>query len=310
MIRRGRHTSTPVTREKSTWGGLRAENVADLELSPGEELDLKPFERAVEEVADSVIGSAGGERLSNSRDVIVAHRVTNTERFQRFKAGVDDAVADQKWFIHTGLSPLIVLLVVFALTGGILLLGGVGGYDPIAPTWARVVMIALSICLSLTRRCCWSARSSCGCGGVAARRSRVGRALEAFRRFLSDFPRLQDAPPASLELWERYLVYGIAFGIAEQVLQAAQLKMPDELDQPSTVYVASPTGDLGSGPTALGIGDLSAAGSGSALAPPSSGSRGGRAASPAAEAAVAAAALVARRFRADAVRRGRLRWSG
>ncbi len=91
LIRRGRYKSTPVTTEKSIWGGLRKENVADLELSPGEELDLKPFERAVEEVADSVIGS-GSERLSNFRDEIAADRETNSKRFERFKARVDDAI--------------------------------------------------------------------------------------------------------------------------------------------------------------------------------------------------------------------------
>ena len=91
LIRRGRYKSTPVTTEKSIWGGLRKENVADLELSPGEELDLKPFERAVEEVADSVMGS-GSQLLSNFRDEIAADRETNSKRFERFKARVDDAV--------------------------------------------------------------------------------------------------------------------------------------------------------------------------------------------------------------------------
>ena len=92
---------------------------------------------------------------------------------------------------------------------------------------------------------------------------------EAFRRYLTDFPRLDVAPPATLELWERYLVYGIAFGIAERVLQGAQLHMPEALAQASTLYWIGPHGDLGSGPTSLGIGDL-ASGFGSALAPPSS----------------------------------------
>ena len=54
---------------------------------------------------------------------------------------------------------------------------------------------------------------------------------DAFRRYLTDFPRLKEAPPATLELWERFLVYGIAFGIAERVLQGAQLHMPEELFQ-------------------------------------------------------------------------------
>ena len=96
---------------------------------------------------------------------------------------------------------------------------------------------------------------------------------DAFRRYLTDFPRLQDAPPATLELWERFLVYGIAFGIAERVLQGAQLRMPEALHEQSSIYWISGHGDLGSGPSALGIGDLSA-GFGSALAPPSSGSGG------------------------------------
>jgi hypothetical protein len=50
--------------------------------------------------------------------------------------------------------------------------------------------------------------------------------------------------------------------------------MPEELHAASSVYWITPTGDLGSGPSALGIGDLSS-GFGTALAPPSSGSGGG-----------------------------------
>ena len=71
---------------------------------------------------------------------------------------------------------------------------------------------------------------------------------EAFRRYLTDFPRLDIAPAATLELWERFLVYGIAFGIAERVLQGAQLHMPEALAQASTLYWIGPHGDLGVGP--------------------------------------------------------------
>src|SRR5206468_10250067 len=81
------------------------------------------------------------------------------------------------------------------------------------------------------------------------RRSRTGEAeaerWEAFRRYLTDFPRLQEAPPATLELWERYLVYGIAFGIAERVLQGAHLHMPDELHDQSTIHWRTRTADFG-----------------------------------------------------------------
>ena len=58
---------------------------------------------------------------------------------------------------------------------------------------------------------------------------------EGFRRYLDDFPRLADKPADTLPLWERYLIYGIAFGIAERVLEAAKVSFPAITD--SSVYV-------------------------------------------------------------------------
>ena len=143
------------------------------------------------------------------------------------------------------------------------------------PRWNDVVLLGLAVAAlinaaivlgALTQRKLWRRRSREA--NVEAER------WEAFRRYLTDFPRLQEAPPATLALWERLLVYGIAFGIAERVLQAAHVAMPEELAQASSIYWISPGGGLGSGATSMGIGDL-ASGFGSALAPPSSGSGGG-----------------------------------
>ena len=75
----------------------------------------------------------------------------------------------------------------------------------------------------------------------------------AFRRYLTDFPRLEEAPPATLELWERYLVYGISFGIAGKVLEARTCHMPQELHEQSSIYWISANGSPGSGASALGI---------------------------------------------------------
>ena len=95
---------------------------------------------------------------------------------------------------------------------------------------------------------------------------------EAFRRYLTDFPR-------SISRRRRRWTLGDAarvrdrVRVAERVLQGAQLHMPEALAHASTLYWIGPYGDLGSGPTSMSIGDL-AAGFGSALAPPSSGSGG------------------------------------
>src|SRR4029079_17220363 len=111
---------------------------------------------------------------------------------------------------------------------------------------AAAILDFLVIVGALTHRAGWT------------RRSRAAEAeaqrWEAFRRYLTDFPRLKEAPPATLALWEQLLVYGIAFGIAERVLQAAHLAMPEALAQASSIYWISPNGNLGGGATSLGIG--------------------------------------------------------
>ena len=79
----------------------------------------------------------------------------------------------------------------------------------------------------------------------------------SFRRFLNDFAGIPEAAPGSIEIWEQYLVYGIAFGVADRVLAAAQLHAPPELDTTSSIYWINPGGSLGSGRTAFAIGNIS-----------------------------------------------------
>jgi len=85
LIRRGRYKSTPVTTERSIWGGLRHQDVADLLLTVGDaNMQLAGFEKPVVEVVDSVV-VGDGERLSAFRDRIEADRASNSKRFMSFK---------------------------------------------------------------------------------------------------------------------------------------------------------------------------------------------------------------------------------
>src|SRR5207245_2594485 len=126
-----------------------------------------------------------------------------------------------------------------------------------APLWSDVVMLVVGLACFPN-----AIVTLIGAAHVKLWRRRTADAQkeserwQAFRRYLRDFPRLKDAPPATLQLWESYLVYGIAFGIAEQVLKAAHLNMPTELQKASTVYWISSSSDLGSGATSLGISSL------------------------------------------------------
>ena len=273
LIRKGRYKAEPVTTQKSTWGGLRQEDIADLKISAASDMPVSEVEGPVTKVVDNVL-NGGSERLSNFRVQIQNHRTENSKRFTGFKKAVADEVRERKWLRSDGLKLLLGAGIPIAIAGALMLAIGIQRFQAFAPRWNDVLLIAFGSCLCVSavvlflagrHVSLWRRRS--------AEAEQEAEHWDAFRRYLTDFPRLQDAPPSTLELWERYLVYGIAFGIAERVLQGAQLHMPDELHQASSIYWISPTGDLGSGPSALGIGDLSS-GFGSALAPPSSGSGG------------------------------------
>ena len=299
LIRRGRYVGEPVTTEQKMWGGLKTQHVADLELSLADvEAPVEAFEAPVAEVVDAIVAE-GPERLSRFRDRIEDDRTSNSDRFTRFKSAVGHEVSGRKWFQNQGLAFLVVGAIVLGVIGGITLFAGISGFDSVAPSWRSVVTIALGVCglvgavalviASLNRRL-WRRRSP-------AAQAEAER-WEAFRRYLTDFPRLDEAPPATLQLWERFLVYGITFGIAERVLQGAQLHMPEALAQASSLYWIGPHGDLSSGATSMSIGDL-AAGFGSALAPPRPARAASAAASPAAAAAAAAGAAAAPGRRPD-----------
>ena len=70
-----------------------------------------------------------------------------------------------------------------------------------------------------------------------------------FRRFMSDYSLLNEHPPSSVVLWEKYLVYATALGIADQVRKHLNKMMPkDAWEQqgghrymytPAALYAAS-----------------------------------------------------------------------
>ena len=47
----------------------------------------------------------------------------------------------------------------------------------------------------------------------------IFRRFMAFRKFLSDFSLMREAPPTLLEIWDRYLIYAVVLGVAEKLLR-------------------------------------------------------------------------------------------
>jgi len=73
-------------------------------------------------------------------------------------------------------------------------------------------------------------------------RERVAR-WGAFRSFLKDFSTFDDAPALAVIVWERYLVYAVALGVAGRVeKQVRELLPPEAIPEP---WPGAPRGDEG-----------------------------------------------------------------
>ena len=305
LIRRGYYTAKPVTTEQDDVGrpAARSRSPTSSSRRATRAIDLEPWEQPGRARSSTASLDGGAERLSKIRDRIEDDRDRRTQALQeRSRSTSRRAIKARRWYADGGCrSSLGIAIVGFAVVGAILFLVGIDGWRAVAPRWTRHRPRRARRLRDRQRGASRSSRSARRSSG--ARRTKDGeleaQRWDAFRRYLTDFPRLEDAPPATLELWERYLVYGIAFGIAERVLQGAQLHMPEELHDASTIYWISPTATSARRPDARsGSRDLARASA--ALAPRLGGSGGGFSAAAVAEAAVAAAAawLARRRPRA------------
>jgi uncharacterized membrane protein len=99
----------------------------------------------------------------------------------------------------------------------------------------------------------------------------------ALKRFLQDFSTLDEAPVASLVIWERYLVAAVALGVAGDLVRGLSVKVPEVANNPNFApwYIGT-NGHGVAGMARLGL-FASSFGNGatSALSPSKSGSGGG-----------------------------------
>lgn len=276
LIRRGRYKASQITTKRATWGGTKKQDVSDLEISRGKDIEsLTDWEEAVCAMIDPIVEKKA-ERLTKFHERIADRQVTSAEHYDEFAQAVTDEIEDKKWYSDRGQAAIATAAVILFVIGGGLLVFGILSVGGTGPTRLRdVASIALGVCGLINAMVVF-----CGAAATTLWRKRTGSAeLEAarwtaFRRYLNDFPRLKEAPPASIALWEKFLVYGIAFGLADRVLQAAQLHMPEALQDQSSLYWVSSNADLGSGASLLVLSDFSS-GLSSALTPVITTSSGG-----------------------------------
>ncbi|MGH2692368.1 MAG: DUF2207 family protein, partial [Actinomycetota bacterium] len=114
-----------------------------------------------------------------------------------------------------------------------------------------------------------------------AMRERVAK-WAAFRRYLKEFSTFEDAPAAAVTIWEHYLVYAVALGVADEVEEQVRGLVPaEQLPQP---WPGAPSGadgyvyyhhSIGSSPAHVASNAASAVGWSSGWGSSSSGGGGG-----------------------------------
>jgi uncharacterized membrane protein len=272
LIRQGVVSAVPGQVTRETWAGLRKEEITDLTLSlTDKDTGLRDFEQSVLTVLKRALAD-GPMPLHELNEAVREDAAANAKTYQSFRERVlesikrsgllDDSGTVISWLVRIG-AVVLVFLAIFVLPRFLAGNPGAEGFTILFALGAVGGAVALFVLLSFRR--------------VRTRRSKEG-ALEAerwiaFRSYLRDFSRLEEAPPISLALWDQFLVYGISLGVAEQVLEQARLHAPVELEQTSSLYWYGHHG-YGGGPTQNAFVGLESALSG-AFTPPSSGSGSG-----------------------------------
>jgi len=76
--------------------------------------------------------------------------------------------------------------------------------------------------------------------GIGGRWTEYGKEYDAkwknFKKYLSDFSLMKEYPPESIAVWNEYLVYATALGVADKVIKAMKFHLPAESIEDNSVY--------------------------------------------------------------------------
>ncbi len=160
----------------------------------------------------------GGERvaISEMKDKVPKHSEVWRGRWERMTEKLDDADSGAlAWDRDLRWTKLVVVLAAAVLLGVVVLCDLSVNEEWFVPAAVgAVTLIAiLAVPSDRLRRV------------DPEHRERAAR-WQSFARWTEDFPRLSDDPPATLALWKRILVYGVAFGTAERMISSGRIPEP------------------------------------------------------------------------------------
>jgi uncharacterized membrane protein len=176
---------------------------------------LKPYEKEVLEFFDEVLD---GENvpLSRLRDQIPEHSEVWRGRWTNMTDSLDEAEEGELGW-DRDLNPLRGILAVVVLAAFAVL---TIAYISVEERF----LLPAALCI-LTLICIFAVPSRRLRRVAVAHRERTAK-WTAFAHWTEDFPRLEDDPPQTLELWKRIMVYGVVFGTAERMIKSGRIPEP------------------------------------------------------------------------------------
>ena len=131
----------------------------------------------------------------------------------------------EKMFIGTGNILIAIYAVLGVLVAGLFFFVTMNNSLPAANTlfWASIVFGIICIaCLIM----CFIFPS------IGGRWTKEGRTYNAkwnnFKKYLTDFSMIKEYPPESVTIWNHYLVYATALGVADEVIKNMKMSVPPE----------------------------------------------------------------------------------
>jgi uncharacterized membrane protein len=176
---------------------------------------LEPYEQDTIEFFDELVGDES-VAISEMKDRIPEHSATWRARWEKMTGSLNTADEGQlEW--DRNLNPLSILI---ALIGGVLVGVICLIQNNIEHHWFVTAAIgAVGVAIVAF----WPSRHL---KRLAPKYRERASAWESFQRWTDDFPRLDDDPPATLKLWKRILIYGVAFGTADRMIKSGRIPEP------------------------------------------------------------------------------------
>lgn len=177
--------------------------------------ELTDYEQEVLNFFDDVV-EGYSVPISEMRDRIPKHSSTWRAKWQSMTTALNDAELGQlHWDRNVIWAQWFVGFVLAALFAGIALIDYNVRHEWIVPAAIGAVTVVVTFLIPSTRM-----------KRLKPEQRERSAQWQAFARWTENFPRLDDDPPATLQLWKRILVYGVAFGTAERMITSGRIPAP------------------------------------------------------------------------------------